>query len=361
MLLISLGVSCRVASSGACQARNSRYDETPIIAALRAWGQTSRKRFRRIKSQESNACGSRQTKWRRRVGGITARQTRSTSKRHQITMARRNHLNAILAIALALASYGLLKNAAHRAAASANPNAHSEISRLAEEMQWKPGMTIADIGAGDGSYSFAAEKIVGASGHVYATEIDAAKLATLRDEVAKQKLANVTIVESAADDTKLPTDCCDAIFLRRVYHHITAPEAFDKNLLRSLKPGAAPRHHRLRAGQQPAAGRRRPRQSRRPRHPAKNHGRRINRGRLSRRENNQSLVGQRLLRNLHEARRITRDGDDYGCGSGCARPSAITFSTSSALRGSFSVISLCPSAVTSTSSSIRTPRFSSRI
>ena len=153
-------------------------------------------------------------------------------------MVRRNHLNAILAIALALASYGFLKNAAHRASASTNPSARTEISRLAEEMQWKPGMTIADIGAGDGSYSFAAEKIVGASGHVYATEIDAAKLKALRDDVAKQELANVTIVESAADDTKLPTDCCDAIFLRRVYHHITAPETFDKNLLRSLKPGA---------------------------------------------------------------------------------------------------------------------------
>jgi ubiquinone/menaquinone biosynthesis C-methylase UbiE len=152
-------------------------------------------------------------------------------------MARRKYLNTILVIAVALASYGFLKNATHRAAASAIPNARTEISRLAEEMQWKLGMTIADIGAGDGSYSFAAEKIVGPSGHVYATEIDAAKLATLRDEVAKQKLANVTIVESAADDTKLPTACCDAIFLRRVYHHITAPDPFDKNLLRTLKPG----------------------------------------------------------------------------------------------------------------------------
>ena len=214
-------------------------------------------------------------------------------------MARRNHLNAILAIALALASYGLLKNAAHRAAASANPNARTEVSRLAEEMQWKPGMTIADIGAGDGSYSFAAEKIVGASGHVYATEIDAAKLATLRDEVAKQKLANVTIVESAADDTKLPTDCCDAIFLRRVYHHITAPETFDKNLLRSLKSGGRLAIIDFAPDNSLPASRRRPRQSRRPRHPAKNHDRRINRGRLSRRENNRSLVGQRLLRNFH--------------------------------------------------------------
>jgi ubiquinone/menaquinone biosynthesis C-methylase UbiE len=171
-------------------------------------------------------------------GGIIARQIPLNSKEASTTMARRNHLNAILAVALVLTSAGFLKNAVHRAAAFANPNAHSEISRLAEEMQWKPGMTIADIGAGDGSYSFAAEKIVGASGHVYATEIDAAKLATLRDEVAKQKLANVTVVESAADDTKLPSGCCDAIFLRRVYHHITAPETFDKNLLRSLKPGA---------------------------------------------------------------------------------------------------------------------------
>ena len=157
-----------------------------------------------------------------------------------MTISRRNYLKVILAITLALASFGFLKNAARRAAASANPNpnARTEISRLADEMQWKPGMTIADIGAGDGSYTFAAEKIVGASGRVYATEIDAAKLKALRDEVAKQKLANVTVIESAADDTKLPSNCCDAIFLRRVYHHITAPEAFDKNLLRTLKPGA---------------------------------------------------------------------------------------------------------------------------
>jgi ubiquinone/menaquinone biosynthesis C-methylase UbiE len=155
-----------------------------------------------------------------------------------VIITRRKYISAILAIAVASASYGLLKTTALRVAASPNPNARTEISRLAEEMQWKPGMTIADIGAGDGSYSFAADKIVGPSGHIYATEIDAAKLAALRDEVAKRKLANVTIVESAADDTKLPTDCCDAIFLRRVYHHITAPEAFDRNLLRSLKFGA---------------------------------------------------------------------------------------------------------------------------
>lgn len=113
-----------------------------------------------------------------------------------------------------------------------------EITRLAELMQWKPGTIVADIGAGDGDYSFVAAEKVGPSGRVYATEIDQDKLKTLRSEAAKRKLSNVIVVEGVADDTKLPSDCCDAIFLRHVYHHITRPREFDANLVRSLKPGA---------------------------------------------------------------------------------------------------------------------------
>jgi SAM-dependent methyltransferase len=113
-----------------------------------------------------------------------------------------------------------------------------EILRLAELLQWKPGSIVADIGAGDGSYSFLAAEQVGPSGRVYATEIDEEKLKSIRAQVAKRKLENVTVVEGAAGDTNLPRDCCDSIFLRHVYHHITQPQEFDKNLVRSLKPGA---------------------------------------------------------------------------------------------------------------------------
>ncbi|MFZ0642506.1 MAG: methyltransferase domain-containing protein [Candidatus Acidiferrales bacterium] len=116
-------------------------------------------------------------------------------------------------------------------------NEHDEISRLAEAMHWRAGTIVADIGAGDGTYTFEAAEKVGPSGRVYATEIDKEKLKTLRAEVAKRKLSNVIIVDSAADDTKLPSSCCDAIFLRRVYHHLTQPQDFDRNLVRSLKPG----------------------------------------------------------------------------------------------------------------------------
>jgi SAM-dependent methyltransferase len=117
-------------------------------------------------------------------------------------------------------------------------DAVEEVKRLAALMEWKPGTVAADIGAGDGEYAFAAVELLGASGTVYATEIDAKKLAGLKSEVAKRKRGNVIVMESKEADTNLPTGCCDAIFLRRVYHHLTKPVEFDRNLVRSLKPGA---------------------------------------------------------------------------------------------------------------------------
>jgi ubiquinone/menaquinone biosynthesis C-methylase UbiE len=116
-------------------------------------------------------------------------------------------------------------------------DAADEMQRLAALMQWKPGTVVADIGAGDGRYAFAAAKIVGPSGRVFATEIDRDKLANLRAEVKSRHLENVVIEESKEADTNLPTECCDAIFLRRVYHHLTKPADFDAALLRSLKAG----------------------------------------------------------------------------------------------------------------------------
>jgi ubiquinone/menaquinone biosynthesis C-methylase UbiE len=115
--------------------------------------------------------------------------------------------------------------------------AAEEVARLAELMGWKAGTVVADIGAGDGAYTFAAAERVGTTGKVYATEIDAKKLGELREEVARRKLANVIVVESKEADTNLPAGCCDAIFLRRVYHHLTKPAEFDAGLVRSLKPG----------------------------------------------------------------------------------------------------------------------------
>src|ERR1700726_19966 len=118
-----------------------------------------------------------------------------------------------------------------------NADPADEMKRLAALMDWKPGTIVADIGAGDGRYAFAAAQLVGPSGKVFATEIDEEKLATLKSEVTKRRLPIVMVIDSKEADTNLPAECCDAIFLRRVYHHLTKPAEFDESLLRSLKPG----------------------------------------------------------------------------------------------------------------------------
>jgi ubiquinone/menaquinone biosynthesis C-methylase UbiE len=119
----------------------------------------------------------------------------------------------------------------------AQADAVDETKRLAALMEWKPGTIVADIGAGNGRYTFAAAQHVGDSGKVFATEIDKKELAKLRAEVKRRNLRNVVVEESKEADTSLPRECCDAIFLRRVYHHLTKPTEFDGALVRSLKPG----------------------------------------------------------------------------------------------------------------------------
>jgi ubiquinone/menaquinone biosynthesis C-methylase UbiE len=113
----------------------------------------------------------------------------------------------------------------------------AEAKRLADLMNWKPGQVIGEIGAGEGQMSFFTADRVGVEGHVYATELDDKKLEHLKEEVAKRKLGNITVLKADPINTNLPDNCCDSIFMRRVYHHFTDPAATDAAILRALKPG----------------------------------------------------------------------------------------------------------------------------
>ncbi|HXC47048.1 MAG TPA: methyltransferase domain-containing protein [Candidatus Sulfotelmatobacter sp.] len=112
-----------------------------------------------------------------------------------------------------------------------------EIQRLATVMNWKAGQVIADVGAGEGEIGFAAASAVGETGKVYLTELDVEKVAALQKDASRRHLKNVVILAAAEKETKLPDNCCDAIILRRVYHHFTAPKEMDASLLRSLRSG----------------------------------------------------------------------------------------------------------------------------
>ena len=113
----------------------------------------------------------------------------------------------------------------------------TEIERLASLLDIQPGDTVADVGAGDGWLSVEVATVVGETGQVFATELSASRRDDIRESVAVAGLDNVTVVEAGEHETNLVPGCCDAIFLRRVYHHLTDPAAYNASLYASLEPG----------------------------------------------------------------------------------------------------------------------------
>ena len=113
----------------------------------------------------------------------------------------------------------------------------SEVGRLADVLDLQPGDAVADVGAGGGWLSIEMAAVVGESGQVFATELSADRRDDIRAAVAAAGLDNVTVVEAGERETNLAPECCDAIFLRRVYHHLTDPAAMNASLHASLKPG----------------------------------------------------------------------------------------------------------------------------
>lgn len=113
----------------------------------------------------------------------------------------------------------------------------ADAAKLIEVLEIRAGVTVADVGAGGGLLVPPMSRQVGSNGRVYATDVNADRLAEIRKLVASQSLTNVTVLEGADAQTNLPDACCDAIFMRLVYHHFGDPPAMNASLLRSLKPG----------------------------------------------------------------------------------------------------------------------------
>lgn len=116
-------------------------------------------------------------------------------------------------------------------------SAQAEVPELVKLLGLKPGMTVADIGAGFGAWTVQFAKVLGPSGRVYSTDIGAAQLAALREHTKHEGLTNVTVIEGSPNATNLPAACCDGILIRDAYHHLTEPEAIIKSMAAALKPG----------------------------------------------------------------------------------------------------------------------------
>ncbi|ABC63442.1 class I SAM-dependent methyltransferase [Erythrobacter litoralis] len=101
----------------------------------------------------------------------------------------------------------------------------------------EPGMTVADIGAGEGYYTVRLATRVGESGRVLAQDIDPDALQRLGTRVERERLDNVSIKLGAPDDPRLPDDSFDRVFMVHMYHEVEEPYAFLWRLWPSLKEG----------------------------------------------------------------------------------------------------------------------------
>ena len=101
----------------------------------------------------------------------------------------------------------------------------------------KAGMTVADIGAGEGYYTTRLAGRVGKGGRVLAQDIVPEVRNALAQRVEREKLDTVTVKLGTPDDPKLPADSFDRVFLVHMYHEISSPYAFLWHLRPAAKRG----------------------------------------------------------------------------------------------------------------------------
>ena len=113
----------------------------------------------------------------------------------------------------------------------------NEADDVMDSADVRPGMTVADIGAGDGYYTVRLAQRVGANGRVLAQDIMPEVIERLADRVARERLDNVSLKLGAVDDPRLPAASFDRVFMVHMYHEIGEPYAFLWRLRPALRKG----------------------------------------------------------------------------------------------------------------------------
>jgi len=103
----------------------------------------------------------------------------------------------------------------------------------------QPGMTVADIGAGTGLFTFPFAKAVGPRGKVYAVDIVPKFVAHIKAQKKRRRADNVVVLLGKERDVPLPEESVDLLFLCDVYHHVEYPRDMNRSLFRVLRPGGA--------------------------------------------------------------------------------------------------------------------------
>ncbi|HEX2094135.1 MAG TPA: methyltransferase domain-containing protein [Longimicrobiaceae bacterium] len=105
-------------------------------------------------------------------------------------------------------------------------------------LEVRPGMQVADIGAGSGYYTVRLARRVGPQGRVYAEDIVPDYLRRLGSRLRRERIGNVTLVLGDPHDPRLPRGSVELALLVHMYHEVEQPFGLLHNLHPALRPGA---------------------------------------------------------------------------------------------------------------------------
>jgi protein-L-isoaspartate O-methyltransferase len=111
---------------------------------------------------------------------------------------------------------------------------------LLRELALKPGMAVADIGAGTGYYARRMAPLVGSGnsgGVVYATDVQPQMMKLLEEGAKKAGLTNIKPILGGLQSVNLPEASIDLAIMVDVYHELEFPFEVIDSLVRALKPG----------------------------------------------------------------------------------------------------------------------------
>lgn len=108
---------------------------------------------------------------------------------------------------------------------------------LMELLDLKPGMIVADIGAGSGYHTRRMAKAVAPGGEVHAVDIQQEMLDILVAKLSEKGIENVVPVLGQIDDPKLEEGIIDLAIMVDVYHEFSHPYEMMESICRSMKAG----------------------------------------------------------------------------------------------------------------------------
>ena len=113
-----------------------------------------------------------------------------------------------------------------------------QINRVMDILGIGEGSHVADIGAGSGWFTVRAARRVGASGIIYAIEINGDYLKYIENRAKREKLANIRTILGKEDNPLLPEKSVDAVLLLKAYHEVAQPIRLLKRTYEGMRPGA---------------------------------------------------------------------------------------------------------------------------